>query len=628
MQGLYSYFYMLFRWSFKYLLILFLFLGVFSFFLAPHMIFVILALLLVFLFLYFSLKFPDGCVGLAGQYTPKSTDCDFLLVVSFDNIKKSSTKNDFFKQDWSLNWVNTLNQEVGNCSVLDINEFNKSIDKKSAIIISKSASSSLSDKDAGSLSNFVKKGGILILEQPGGNLREISGVKFRNDIEEVKTKKIDFVDSCFSSYFLLKGMPLNTFLKKPDELDDDINVYLNIDSYPAIFLKRNGEGAVLTFSFDYCMQLLSLQQGVPSNKYFVKSKNGLKGLIEPIDMLFSKKMLENKVPFADLLEKFIFEILHSVRPFPKFWYFPDAYSGTVIISHDEDYYGKNSIPMLNHEKALGAKSTFFLNSPTRLDKKTLTNFNVDVGIHWDKVPNLFSGLSFTKKSFSDDFKTQLKYISSKGFDVISNRTHFLMFGDHYTELFRILYNAGIKVDSTYGSNFKKGYYFGNGYGFYPLDTNGFIIPVLEVPFQIMDNRGGVDLSYIAGLLKDSKDKYHENISMLFHPIKLTKGKKLMKMWRDSCNLAKKNNHLIMTLKEKYNFDVNRGKSIIYSSFSKSRLEIIVDAKLDCLSLAVPLSFLGKRIKKTKDMALTYVMDSKFVLISLKKGMNNIVLPYT
>jgi hypothetical protein len=76
----------------------------------------------------------------------------------------------------------------------------------------------------------------------------------------------------------------------------------------------------------------------------------------------------------------------------------------------------------------------------------------------------------------------------------------------------------IQLDSSYGPDYNcRGYMFGTGYPFRPLDVNGLPFDLHELPYNHSEMESGVDGEYLRGLAERSASGDHTAIVSLFHP---------------------------------------------------------------------------------------------------------------
>lgn len=589
----------------------------------------------------------------------KDNQSDFLLVISLENIKKAASLKNFYKNDWSYAWVNTLEQEVGYYSVLTPSMLTtKKVLSRRAIIISKSAINSILPRIQKDIESFIKKGGVLILEMPGDTWHKITGFKLKNEYH--KGNRITFISSDYLQEpynQILKEMPVYTFCQELSEKSEDVQTLLEIDNSPAICLRQLGEGLAISLNFDYGLQLVSIQQGIPSSDYQVtlKNRNNIWPWVpQPDDLVGNDKLLNNYYPYADIFERFLMNIIKKYQPMPTWWYFPEKYDGAFIMTHDEDRFGDKSLYMTDYEKSIGATSTMFIEIET-ITKEALNKMissGIDVQLHWDRMRELGREIGIWKfKPIKKPYGLgkQIKLLSSRignNYDIIANRNHFLTWRGDYTQTFRILHQHNIKIDSTYGGDAPFfGYLFGTGSFFYPIDTNGLIIPILEVPFLDMDGTHDIQIKdgkwkfifedqFMKRALADSKEKFHQTIVVLFHPHGVKNPRvEWFTGWMNIFEFARQNNHWITNFKKYYQFVENRAKSEIRSVLNANTLTAELNVLESNLTITIP-KYYGKKQVKTVELDKKLVSYQEIrnqgtvhILVSIPKGKHFLEVNY-
>ena len=540
----------------------------------------------------------------------KDNESDFLLLIDLKNIQKAAAENNFYRNDWSYAWLNTLEQEVGFYSVMEPSMLTKErVLSRRVVVISKSAEGTVSSE---MISQFVRRGGVVILELPSGRWQDVTG--YQLDSYRLKAKKITYIDQDYlPAPFdeILKQMPLNTFLYRIADKGQDVKVIMEMDNHPAVCLRSLGKGLVIGINFDYGLQLVSIQQGIPSADYRVvkKYRNQLYPEIpQPDDLVGDDRLLTNFYPYADILERMLFVIINKHQPIVKWWYFPEIYDGAFIMTHDEDSFGDKSTYMTDYEVSIDATSTFFI-VPDRITEQGLEKMlsqGIDVQLHWDRTQRnrrLFGLIGlwrirpFTRLYNLEEQIQQLLLRLPKGYKILGNRNHFLVWEGDYTQTFRILYAHNILLDSTYGpDNPYYGYLFGTGLPFYPVDKNGLIIPVVEIPFLDMDgnriknNKLIFEGGTMKRLISDSREEFHETIVLIFHPhgMALYPSVDWFRGWLNIYNYARRNNHWVTNLRLYLKFLRDRSQSVVHSEFKNNVLSIMMDSKRDKLTLSIPI----------------------------------------
>jgi len=446
--------------------------------------------------------FAPGMLGNIKHLHKKA--CDVLLIVSIKQIRKKARQDSFSKNDFSFAWINTMLQEVGTVAWCDLDGLdNKTINNYKVLILSRSASEIISDRKLLQLKRAIANDKVLLIE-------------FSNSNKYIASSKITYIDPKFlDKKFSAK---LEYFDMKTDLLHpvSAANVILKMDGKPAIFYEKKGGGTILYLCFDFGKLVTKLQQGAPTVNYRTPRRHSMSSQCT-VNLVEDKKLLTSFFPCADVLEKFIVGVIEDFTFLPRAWYFPQRFTSAVIFSHDEDYFGNKSAPILEHEKAKGFVASFFILFDSKIKlaiKKQLRSIS-KIGVHWNRFPTGFKLGKIHVVGKVKALHSQLKIIGA----VRSCRSHGLLVGSDPTAFFRILDANKIHIDSSYGPNegVGKGYLFGSCYPFFPMDRNGFLFNCLELPITIQENYGTATVDDIKILLKDSDAKYHQVFNLLLHP---------------------------------------------------------------------------------------------------------------
>ncbi len=478
------------------------------------------------------------------------------LVIDKNYIQQRCSENDFLNADFSNAWLNTLEKETGKSTVFDISADPAVIFSSSPILVVSSSVRDPSDEFMEKAKKFVASGGILIVEMPSDKWNHVLERDFMP--EGVETSAVNTESgltrlspriSPFPFIEYLEKMPLFTRILNIKQVPDDMEVLFNIGKTPGLVQLQHEKGWVLIFLMDFAMQLTAMRQGIPTvPEYGVKERFGKVPLIiETEDLALNGNMLDNPIPYADIFEKFLMAAIEDLVFFPRLWYFPGDYDGVFMMSHDDEKRGKKkSIYMVDEEDKRGFKSTFFVTCPPGADSRwekaeeDILRKGFDIQWHWNRFPDNI-------KIYSPEEQVG-NFNGIDGTKLTSCRIHFLNWGNHYTEPFRVMDKLGILLDSSYGPNKAKGFVFGTGMPFHPMDTDGSLFSLSEIPFQTQEDWAGVNQEYFGELLQNSSKLWHSVIIPLFHPHKtaMNEGRA---MWLNSFHQAKENNHWITTFSE-------------------------------------------------------------------------------
>jgi len=497
-------------------------------------------------------------------------------VIDGEEIEKSSSYNNYGKLDFSWVWQNTLEKEMGKCRVFDISHIKSSIEgsreeiiadpdakpayseifrKANAVIITSSVKNPTEELISEAY-KFISAGNVIILDMPSYRWNRLMEREIVPGDVEIKNISGDSGIDGISPRILpltvsehLEYMPLNTRIKEIDTVPDDLEVLFRIDGRPAFIQFGLSKGWVLFLFFDFAMQMTSIRQGIPSKSdYTVKKRlSHIPFIKESEDMAINGNMLKKLHPYADILEKFLFSAIEDLVSFPRLWYYPYKYDGVFMMTHDDEKRGKSkSMYMADEELSRGYRSTFFIICSPGVEtrwknaKKDIIKKGFDVQWHWNRFPDNFR--IHKPEEQVENFK------KLPGVNLTSCRIHFLNWGNHYTKPFRVMENLGISLDTTYGPNRGRGYLFGTGMPFHPIETDGNLFSLYEIPFQTQEDWAGVDIDYFRKLFKNSREIYHSVIIPIFHPHKVARGKG-RDLWLGSFELAKEHKHWITTFSE-------------------------------------------------------------------------------
>ncbi|MCD4786015.1 MAG: hypothetical protein K8T10_19515 [Candidatus Eremiobacteraeota bacterium] len=508
------------------------------------------------------------------------------LVIDGEEIDKSASYKDYGRLDFSRVWQNTLDKEMGNCKVFDISHIRSQernslpeekdnpdskldyagIFKKAAAVIFTSSVKNPPDDLISEACRFIKDGNLIVIEMPSPRWNglmerevvprdvETSNISLDSGINRISPRILPLSTSDH-----LTHMPLTTRIMDIDSVPDDMEVLFRIAKKPAFVQYELDAGWIIFLFFDFGMQMTSICQGTPSKRdYSVKKHLSHIPLIkESEDLAIHENMLKKLHPYADILAKFFFAALEDLISFPRLWYYPYKHDGVFMMTHDDEKRGQSiSMYMVEEEFSRKFTSTFFVICSPGVEKrwenadKDVIDKGFDIQWHWNRFPD-------NLQIYSPEEQIE-NFNKIPGVNLTSCRIHFLNWGNHYTKPFRVMEKQGVSFDSTYGPNKGRGYLFGTGMPFHPIDTDGSLFSLYEVPFQTQEDWAGVDIKYFEKLFKNSLDLYHSIIISIFHPHKVAKGKG-RDLWLGSFELAKKYNHWITTFSEFGDFYKKRCK---------------------------------------------------------------------
>ncbi len=558
-------------------------------------------------------------------YKPGLNDSDVLILISSERINEASKKDNFYENDWSLTWINTVEKVIGQSSIVDITEFSEKDTKRRIIVLSQSVGSELTDEQVKMLESFIIEGGAIISELPSNKLFSLTGIKPNNNVK--KAEKIEWVNTNYLTNevsSIINSMPLNTFIYCTSEIQENVEMLMKIDSYPAICRCFIGKGVVISILFNFCLEMVSLKQGLPNlPNYKMKKRINLKfqGLMTS-DLSSTTSIGDNSIPYADILEGILFNIISFSHPLPGWWYYPAYYQSALIDSIDEDYEAKKIVKHFNKKEIKNPKKTIFLvaDSPPKKEcVNKLIEKNFEIGIHWNRF--LFhinkQGFHWNKiKTFFEQMKA-LERIVPQNYKILISRIHFLKWDEDYTNTFKVMATCGIKMDSSYGpGRGQKGYLFNTGFPFYPLDKNGHIIKIYELPFQIHLPHGSGNKEFYKKLIMDSYSHWNTTIVILSHFSSLRE--KILSTEGFLSDDVEESKIWLTGFYDYLKHWENRKINILKSEYKDCKLKIFVKCKEDGLTLYLPnTNNIERYILDGKDVESFEANDKK--LIRIPKG---------
>lgn len=590
----------------------------------------------------------------------RNNDASVLLVSSLEKLAAAARPQVFEQMDWSLAWINLLEQEIGYYAHVEVEELGSNPwANRSLVILAHSAVSGLRPPRMASLEKFVASGGALILDRPGEAWAHLSGLK-PGKVLPLQKGWITAATPEVLAPRILKELA-QTSIPYPVQmhelagpLEPDTRTLLFLNKAPAIVARRLGKGVVISTTFDLGRLLVVLQQGNPDPDYKVQKRWGYyKHVLETHDLVWDETYLRNSIPTADILERAVLASVRVHRPLPVWWAFPDEAMGLLLMTHDEDEYGSSQCQLLlDHEKAIGVESTYFLMTGRRAadgwPPEAVQRFSregADLALHWNRMPavtGLWKAEPISRVfSLADQIESYRKVLTSGGMGPapLLNRNHYLMWASwtdfpsgrtHYTHTFRIMYRHGIVMDSSYGPNRDgQGYLFGTGRPFYPMDMDGKRIPIHEMPFVSQEDWGGENEAWFQKLFSESRDLYHSALCCIFHPHIIVREEGGNRLWKSVYRIAARHGHSALTFRDYYDFlEARRSSPLHYEYLPGGGVQIEVTARTDGLSVAVQSStgrnveMDGMPVKRTVSLSLD---GQPLILIPVPRGRHTLVL---
>ena len=447
---------------------------------------------------------------------------DFLIVVDYDAFAHSPKS--FGDMSFSLAWLNTMQQEIGPVSHIDAKAFPETeLSRYRCIILTRSVSGQ--GTWVPKVRSFLERGGTVIMEMPGDQLRSIASadgkggirtpqnVTYARDLNESWLEPLTSLDLSNKTELIGSAGPL-----------DDSQTYLTIDGVPVIYSKSYATGKVITVDFDFGMLLTSLQQGRPLDDFSIRNMHDTNST-ETSDLSHTE---QSALPLADILERYlIYGVIGAEYPVVGFWPFFDGMDGALIVSQHENGTGDAAIWLSSYEAAFKATSTLFVRSPLHLSDEGLDQIQQnhgEIGLEFelDTADNAFAREPLGPLKFSPvwrhyNISEQTAAVKSRldsHTPLLTSQSRAGLWTSHYTRAFQMIASAGFRADASYRAPYTDpGYAFGTGLPFMPIDTTGQAFNILEFPIIFPSINTQESYAQLESVLKESAAQHHESIGI-------------------------------------------------------------------------------------------------------------------
>lgn len=489
-----------------------------------------------------------------GEPVTGATQADVLLVVPDETPAAES----FEELDaWAV-WHNTLYQEIGPYRVLPLGRLGpESLRDAVLVVVPAATAERTSTGQIATLESWVEGGGRLLVEMPTGSWQPLSAVSI--DPNTIRaTRRITAFDGALVRGDLRDDViqaPLLT-VSGPIQVADvravpGMEVLLEVDGLPGLTRRTLGRGEVLALYFDLGRAVLAIQQGLPDAGWEITRPSAPlpPGFTRTSCLVADDGLHSNPAPSADLLEHQILAVATSTRPMPRVWLFPQTYAGAFAMTHSGMPDVESGRFLTDYETERELPSTVFTRfgdaegAPGSLTRGALLA-PPGTGLSERRPIGLFGFHPFERVV---DFEDQVERLRrDRGPDaLVITRLSDSLWHPRYGDTFRALAALGVDVDSSYGAAFDpteldavNGYNFGTGLPFWPLDRNGQLLPILEIPFVLHDGLA-FDRAWASQMLDESALAYNQLIVADFRTGTMQHAPRaeVVTGWRESYSLA-------------------------------------------------------------------------------------------
>jgi|GEM_PF-6737747 len=501
-------------------------------------------------------------------------------------------------------WLNTVEQEVGHFLLLKAPAFDgKQLDGVAWTIVPRDTANMLSTDQIGDLHAWVKKGGLLILEQPEGPWGELIGARL-DASHQRSSRRVTSFDAALSRGLArerLRTMPLHTTIMpyQPRRMTrgSDYHVLMEVDGTPGAVGIPVEEGYIIVILFDFGRAAVAMQQGLPAANFSLPSPTNVntpKGLTVSSVQAINTDPREAMVPWIDLLERNLLYLADHHRPIARLWSFPGKYRGALLGTHSESGVGDVIRYMPEWEHAHDASSTSFVIANTMRPEvlSSIRRRKSDIQLQWVPshapiAPMKSWGIrnmrpvqrAMTLSEQADELNHRLLPYPA----TIATRTLDGIWPTDYFEAYRQLEAQDIRMDSSLGptpaflapESKDGGYIFGTGLPFRPIDADGRRFSFHELPFQLTDGNTGYSGQRVRQLIVESSDAYHTAVNVDWRADTMSRHPSFdaLEGWRNAFELAKSQGLWVTEFNQYAEFLAYRDQAAVRSVFKDQRLII-------------------------------------------------------
>ena len=393
-----------------------------------------------------------------------------------------------------------------------------------------------------------------------------------------------------------------------------------IGDQPALVVEPLGEGHVYSVLFDFACSILAMHQGKPTRELDFGTPDG-DHWIPTSRRVAYEKLTTTSVPYADVLQRALFERVIENRPLARLWPFPGSHSGAAMTIHAARHSPRAVFGYADWARKQEASSTLFP-APDRFTASHAAladEVGSDVGLLWvlgvEREP-VTEGVGFgaiepwrRELSLSRQhvgLQTTIPQRSSPSLV----RTEATLWQADWDSTFRTIAAAGLAVDTSFGPGEKGqyGYLFGTAMPYYPLDSRGRPLPVLELPFVV--DGANITTNRLRELFDHSAGGFHQPITLSLsgHAMQYEPAVGVLLGYRSFHDLAREHDHWLTNVSDYVDFLAARRHSVVTSQWSpaEGRLTVsvnLVGARLDTApqgaiaSLAVPETYGERSIER-------------------------------
>ncbi len=534
---------------------------------------------------------PAESETVGGSRPPDRAEGDILLFLPDSPAAKAANLDEL---DCSYGWFNSLWQEYGSFATALTRDLSPEIlAGRTVVIIPSRVARNMPTAGVRAIGDFVKRGGQVILEQPNESwmalaassstgkprraqhITSIEGLGVHGDLRE------------WMLQIPLTGPLMPAPVMEPYPAGQSI---IDIDDQPGWAITPVGDGWVHTLYFNFGCTVTAIQQGSPTKDMLFGTANATE--IHASERRALPAATEFPIPFADLLERAVFQRLSVVRPIPRLWLYPGDFAGAVLMTHSSPDSTGAGLALAEAAHKAGATATVFVAADrfNTADAAVAENIQADIGILWvrgKRRPLVVETIGigpFRPIAAELDLNTQFTRVNvvlPETRPLRAVRVEESEWTNDWATTFKRLAAARLRIDSSFGPNGDKqwGYLFGTGFPYYPLDERGLPLPLVEQPFVLQGS--GLNPQRLERMLKGSSQGFHEPlvIGVPSDIMRYDPAPGVLLALRDVFALAKQYNHWATSLGEFLDFLAARRKSVLTSQWNGPERRLTISVNL-------------------------------------------------
>ena len=543
-----------------------------------------------------------------GSRPPDRTEGDVLLLLPATPAAQAA---ELRALDCSYGWFNALWHHYGAFATAQSDNLSPQIlAGRSVVIVPERVALDLPRAALGALEDFARQGGQLVVELPREGWETITGVATTGKVGQARrVTSVDglgahgpirehLIDAPLSGPLL----PSAPMLPRPAG-----PVILEVEEQPGLLVQALGEGQVFTLLFDYACSLTALHQGKPTRQMDFGPPGSPRW--QPTEgRVAHERLLSSHVPYADLLKRALFDRFSEHRPMPRLWPFPGTHMGAVANAHPSAESPRAALGYADWARKNEGNATIFAAADrfTASQAALADQVGAEVGLLWvlgqERAPLTESRGVGALQPWARELplaeqRARLQANLGDQRPVRLMRTEASLWENDWDSTFRRISAAGLRVDTSFGPTSAEhfGYLFGSAMPYYPIDTRGLPLPVLEAPFVL--SGANIDPARLQRMLVNSETYFHQplTVSVPADAMAREPAAGILLGFRQLHDLARDHQHWVTSVGDLIDFLIARRQSVLTSQWSSAEQR-----------LTISVNVLGARLRSAPEGAIASV----------------------